>query len=147
MTAFHLTLPKRRALAGLAVAALGGIVWNLFGALQFAGSVTATVPGLVDSGLTPEQAAVMTGTPAWMTLAFGLGVLGGLVGSVLLLLRHGLAMQVLGVSLIAYAALWLGDAIYGVFAALGTPQVIVLSIVVIIAAGLFAASRHPEARR
>ena len=52
----------------------------------------------------------------------------------------------LAASLAAYVALWIGDAIHGVFAAMGAPQVAVLTTVVAIAAALFAASRHPAAR-
>ncbi len=126
-------------------AALGGIAWNVFGVVQFAGSVTATAESLVASGLTSEQAAVMTGYPVWMTLAFGLGVAGGLVGSVLLLLRKGLARGVLLTSLLAYVALWIGDAVYGVFAAMGAPQVVILTLVVAIAAALYWVSRLPAA--
>ena len=128
------------------VAALGGVAWNLFGAVQFAGSVTATEASLIASGMTPEQASVMTGYPAWMTLAFAVGVFGGLAGSILLLLRRSAAMPVLLTSLIAYVALWIGDAVHGVFAALGVPQVIILTAVVAIAAALFGLSRHPAAK-
>jgi hypothetical protein len=128
------------------LAALGGVAWNLFGAVQFAAAVNATPDSLMASGLTPEQAAVMTGYPAWMTLAFFAGVAGGLLGSVLLLLRHPAAQAVLAASLAAYIAPWIGDALHGVFAAMGAPQVAVLTAVVAIAAALFAASRHPAAR-
>jgi hypothetical protein len=144
MTAIPYT--PARAPLWFTLAALGGVAWNLFGAVQFAGSVTATPESLVASGLTPEQAAVMTGYPAWMTLAFFAGVAGGLVGSVLLLLRRPVAQPVLAASLAAYVALWIGDAVHGVFAAMGAPQVAVLTTVVAIAAVLFAASRHPAAR-
>jgi hypothetical protein len=126
--------------------ALGGIAWNLFGAVQFAGTLTATPESLVAAGMTPEQAAVMGSYPAWMTLAFGVGVAGGLAGSLLLLLRHRLARAVLATSLIAYVALWTGDAAYGVFAALGTPQVVILTLVVAIAAALLAISLRPVSR-
>ena len=146
MTAISLTTSRLPAPLWLTAAALGGIAWNLFGAVQFAGSVTATEASLVASGLTPEQAAVMTGYPAWMTLAFAIGVFGGLAGSVLLLLRRASAMPVLLASLVAYVALWIGDAIHGVFAAMGTPQVVILTTVVAIAAALFALSRHPAAK-
>jgi hypothetical protein len=135
-----------RAPLWLTLAALGGVAWNLFGAVQFAGSVTATPESLVASGLTPEQAAVMTGYPAWLTLAFFVGVAGGLVGSGLLFLRRPAAQPVLAASLAAYVALWIGDAVHGVFAAMGAPQVAVLTMVVAIAVALFAASRHPAAR-
>jgi hypothetical protein len=131
----------------VAAVAIGGIAWNLFGAAQFLGSVTVTTDSLIASGLTPDQAAVMTGYPAWMTVAFGLGVAGGLVGSVLLFLRHHSAVAVLAVSLAAYIALWIGDAVHGVFAAMGAPQIAILTSVVAIAAGLLAAARHPSARR
>jgi hypothetical protein len=128
------------------IAALGGVAWNIFGAVQFANSATATTESLMASGQTPEQAAVMTGYPAWMTLAFAIGVSGGLVGSVPLLLRRPLAQPVLGTSLVAYVALWIGDAVHGVFAAMGVPQVVILTTVVAIAAALFALSRRPSAR-
>lgn len=136
--------PARAPLWYLA-AALGGIAWNVFGLIQFAGAVTATPESLVAAGMTAEQAAVMTGYPFWMTLAFAVGVLGGLAGSVLLLLRNRLARPVLLTSLVAYVALWIGDAIYGVFAALGAPQVIILTLVVAIAAALYAISRTTPA--
>jgi hypothetical protein len=55
---------------------------------------------------------------------------------VLLLFGRRLAVPVLWASLAAYVALFTGDAIYGVFAAFGPPQVAVLSSVVLIAAGL-----------
>ncbi|WGV18341.1 hypothetical protein [Fuscovulum ytuae] len=119
-------------------AALAGIGWNIFGLVQFATSVTATADSLVASGLSPEQAAVMTGYPAWMTAAFFFGVTGGLIGSLLLALRHRFARSVLLASLLAYVALWIGDAVHGVFAAMGAAQVAILTTVVAIAAALFA---------
>jgi hypothetical protein len=127
-------------------ASIGGIAWNVFGAVQLAGSVTATEASLIASGLTSEQAAVMTGYPGWMTLAFALGMSGGLTGSVLLLLRRRIALPVLAVSLVAYVALWAGDAVHGVFAAMGLPQVVTLTVVVAIAAALLLLARHPAAR-
>ena len=124
-------------------AALAGIAWNIFGIVQFVGSVRATPESLLASGLTPEQAEVMTGYPLWMTAAFAVGVFGGAIGSGLLLLRHALARAVLGLSLAAYVALWTGDVIHGVFAAMGLPQILILSTVVAIAAGLFWLSLRP----
>jgi hypothetical protein len=130
----------------MTAAALGGIAWNVFGLVQFASSLAATEASLMAAGMTTEQAAVMTGYPAWMTAAFGAGVLCGLAGSVLLLLRRAAAMPVLLISLVAYAGLWIGDAVNGVFAALGTPQVIILSLVVAIAAALFGLSLRHDAK-
>jgi hypothetical protein len=140
------TLTPRRAPGWFLAASLGGIAWNIFGVVQFAGSITSTEEGLIASGLTANQAAVMTSYPGWMTLAFAIGVFGGLAGSVLLLLRQGIAGPVLAISLAAYAALWIGDAVHGVFAAMGVPQIVILTTVVAIAAALFVLSRHPAAR-
>ncbi len=145
MTALPQT-PTARAPLWMIAAAVGGIAWNIFGVVQFAGSVTATETDLIASGLTTDQAAVMTGYPTWMTLAFAIGVFCGLAGSVLLLLRRSTAKPVLLASLVAYVALWIGDAVHGVFAALGTQQVIILTTVVAIAAALLAVSRHPAAK-
>jgi hypothetical protein len=129
----------------ITLAALGGIGWNIFGLVQFAASATATAESLIASGLTPEQAVVMTGYPVWMTAAFFLGVTGGLVGSVLLALRSALARPVLLASLVAYVALWVGDAVHGVFAVMGAPQVAILTTVVAIAAALFAIANRKSA--
>lgn len=146
MSSSYQALSSSRAPLWFVAATIGGIAWNVFGAVQFAGSVAATEDSLIASGLTAEQAAVMTGYPGWMTLAFALGVFGGLAGSVLLLLRLRIAQPVLAVSLVAYVALWIGDAVNGVFAAMGLPQILILTIVVAIAAALLLLSRHPVAR-
>ena len=119
-----------------------GLVWNAYGLWQFAGSLVATPDSLV--GMTPEQAAVMTSYPVWMTIAFAIGVLGGLLGSALLALRRGLAVPVLVASLVGYIVLYVGDMTQGVFAAMGAPQVIVLTVVVAIAVGLLLLARHAK---
>ncbi|MDP3196786.1 hypothetical protein [Tabrizicola sp.] len=119
-----------------------GLAWNLFGAVQFIGSLSATPESLQAQGLTADQAAVMLGYPAWMTVVFAIGVFGGALGCGLLLVRKASAVPVFAASLAGYIALYLGDIVHGVFAALGTPQVVVLSIVVLIAAALLWLARH-----
>ena len=127
---------------GFWAASGAGLVWNAYGLWQFAGSLVATPDSLV--GMTPEQAAVMTSYPVWMTIAFAIGVLGGLLGSALLALRRGLAVPVLVASLVGYIVLYVGDMTQGVFAAMGAPQVIVLTVVVAIAVGLLLLARHAK---
>jgi hypothetical protein len=119
-----------------------GLAWNSFGAVQFMGSLNATSESLQAQGMTPDQAAVMMGYPAWMTIAFAIGVFGGVLGCVLLLWRKALALPVFAVSMIAYIALYVGDIMHGVFAALGAPQIIVLTVVVLIAMVLLLTARH-----
>ena len=137
-----LTLSRPQYPAWITAAGLFGLAWNAYGGMQFFGAVTATQGSLIASGLTPEQAAVMTSTPGWMTVAFAIGVLGGFLGSALLLARSGAARPVLFTSLVAYIVLYVGDITEGVFAVMGPPQVIILTTVVLIAAGLaFVAQR------
>ena len=141
MSALALALTLPRPLWPAAIA-LGGIAWNIFGLVQFAGTLTATEASMLAHGMTPAQATLMASLPIWMTLAFAIGVLGGLAGSTLLLLRHPLARPILAASLAAYIVLWIGDAALGVFAAFGAPQVAILTLVVAIAAVLLAASHR-----
>ncbi|MBC8050674.1 MAG: hypothetical protein H7X92_11100 [Chitinophagales bacterium] len=123
-----------------------GLAWNAFGVVQYLGSVTATRDSLIASGLTAAQAEVMTTYPVWMTIAFAIGVFAGLAGCALLLLRNRLATPVFALSLAGYIVLFIGDITEGVFAALGAPQVAVLTMVVAIAAALLWMARHAERR-
>ena len=99
-----------------------GLIWNAYGIVQFMGSVSATQESLMAQGMTANQAAAMTGYPAWMTIAFAVGVFGGLIGALLLLMRKALAVPVFAGSLAGYAALFAGDVFHGVFAAMGAPR-------------------------
>lgn len=124
------------------IASVLGLAWNVFGFIQFAGTLNATAESLQAGGMTAEQAAVMSSYPFWMTAAFAVGVVGGVVGCVLLLARRAWAVPVFAASLVGYIILYIGDITEGVFAALGMPQVVVLSMVVAIAAALLWLSRH-----
>jgi hypothetical protein len=129
-----------------AVAVLG-IVWNIFGLVQFMGAVTATSASLAAKGMTPEQIDVYLSIPFWMNFAFGVGVIGGLIGSILMAVKNKGAQPVLLASLVAYVVLYIGDIVHGVFAALGPPQVIVLTVVVAIAAALLWVARFSDKQR
>lgn len=118
--------------------AWSGIGWNLFGVVQFARSLTQTREDLLAMGVTLEQAIVATSVPAWMNLAFAIGVSGGLLGSVLLLAQRRRAVPIFAASLVGYLVLFVGDVTEGVFAAFGPPQVAILTTVVAIAVGLLA---------
>jgi len=128
------------------IAALAGLLWSLFGAWQFVRQTFTDEAGLIAGGMTPEQAQLYDGLPLWMAAVFAIGTLGGSLGCVLLLARRKASMAVLAVSLAAYLALWAGDALLGVFAVFGTPQVVVLSIVVLVAAGLLWLAQRLAAR-
>jgi hypothetical protein len=68
-----------------------------------------------------------------MNIAFAVGTLGGLLGSLLLIARPAAAKKVFAASLVGYVLLYIGDVTEGVFAALGASQVTILTLVVSIA--------------
>lgn len=115
-----------------AVASMG-LLWNVFGVVQFWGTLNATADSLREQGMTPEQAALYSSLPVWMNVSFAIGVFGGVLGCILLLARSRYSKPVFLLSLAAYGILFVGDITQGVFAAFGVKQVMVLSTVVAIA--------------
>jgi Na+-translocating ferredoxin:NAD+ oxidoreductase RnfD subunit len=142
-----MTTPVQKAPRWLLAVSCIGLAWNLFGALQFFRTLTASSESLMARGASPEQIQVMVGLPFWMDMAFGWGVIGGLLGCCLLIARRRIAARVLLSSLVAYLVLFVGDITEGVFATFGTPQVVILSTVVLIAAGLYAVARRATTRQ
>ena len=124
-----------------------GLVWNIYGVYQFTGTLRSTPESLQAMGLTTEQAQVYSSYPWWMTVAFAIGVFGGTAGCIGLLFKKRAATQIFLASLVGYIVLYIGDITEGVFAALGSPQIIVLTVVVAIALGLFLFSRWAFAGR
>ena len=84
--------------------AVGGvaILWNGFGTLLWAG--TSFMPDTFLDGLPATHRDYVSALPVWATLTWGLGVLGGVAGSILLLMRNRLAVPVFVLSLLAAAA-------------------------------------------
>jgi hypothetical protein len=72
---------------------VGGLslLWNAVGAMDFTMTVTRNAGYL--KGFTPEQLAYFSSFPAWVVAAWGIATWGSVVGSVLLLLRRGLAFH------------------------------------------------------
>lgn len=134
----------RRAPPWFWVASGFGVLWNAYGVFQFFSAVTTTRENLIAMGMTELQAQTMSSYPLWMTAAFAVGTLGGLVGSVLLLLRRRQAVPVFIASLAGYVVLYIGDITEGIFAVMGASQVIILSLVVVIAFGLLWTSRRAD---
>jgi hypothetical protein len=73
---------------------VGGLslLWNAMGALDF--TMTQTHNEAYLKQFTPEQLAYFHGFPLWVVLAWGIATWGSVVGSLLLLLRRGCAVQV-----------------------------------------------------
>ena len=74
------------------------LLWNLAGVANYLTQAFAT-PEMIEA-LPEYQKEYMEKTPAWVTGAFALAVWGGALGSLLLLLRKGLAYFILIISLV-----------------------------------------------
>ena len=84
--------------------AVGGlaILWNGIGTVLWGG--TSFMPDTFLDGLPAAHRDYVAGLPVWSTLTWGLGVVGGLVGAILLLLRNRLAVPAFALSLIGAVA-------------------------------------------
>jgi hypothetical protein len=83
---------------------VGGLalVWNGSGVLLWGG--TTFTPDTFLTDLPTDHRAYVNSLPLWSTLTWGLGVLGGASGSILLLLRHRMAVPAFALSLFGAAA-------------------------------------------
>ena len=84
-----------------AVGALA-ILWNGLGTLLWGG--TTFMPDTFLRELPAAHRDYVSGLPLWSPVTWGLGVLGGVVGSILLLLRNPLAVPALALSLFGAVA-------------------------------------------
>jgi hypothetical protein len=81
-------------IAGIALA------WNLIGLYMYYSGVGAT-PEQLKAVYSPEQYAAIEATPLWVTSAFAIATTFGVIASVVLLLRKGLAVLLFVVSFVA----------------------------------------------
>jgi len=77
------------------------ILWNGYGTVLWGG--TSFMADTFLDGFSDAQRDYVSGLPLWSTLTWGLGVLGGVVGSILLLLRNRLAIPAFALSLFGAA--------------------------------------------
>lgn len=82
---------------------VGGLatVWNAFGAFDYVMTQTRNAAYL--AGFTDPQRAYFDSFPVWMEAAWAFGVWGGLLGSLLLLMRSRHAVTAFAVSLAGLA--------------------------------------------
>ena len=81
------------------VVAIIALIWNLIGVAAFARFMVMLGNPEAMSALPDEQRAMIESTPAWAHAAYGVAVIAGAIGSLLLVLRKNLAGPVLVVSL------------------------------------------------
>ncbi len=75
------------------------VLWNAGGAYDYVMSQTQNESYM--SAFTPEQLEFFLGFPAWVVAAWAIAVWGGVLGSILLLMRKSLALPVFIASLVA----------------------------------------------
>ena len=115
-----------------------GLVWNLMGVAAFLGQMTMDA-----SSLSNVERAFHESTPVWATIAFGVAVSAGVLGSIALLLRQRLAISTFIVSFVAIViqvshSIFIGDGIE-VF---GTAGLILPFLTLSIAAALIGHARY-----
>ena len=79
------------------------LLWNAMGALDF--TMTQSKNAAYLSAFSPEQLAYFDSFPFWAVVLWGIAVWGGLIGSILLLVRSALAVPVFLVSLLTMFAM------------------------------------------
>ena len=76
------------------------LTWNLIGLLFYFQQSTLTPEIMEVAGLTAQQIAHITGTPAWAHSGYAIAVNAGVLGAILLLLRKAWAMPLFVLSLV-----------------------------------------------
>ena len=128
-----------------------GTLWNAFGAYDYLMTrmrntdyFASMMPGVDPS----EILAWIDGFPSWAQFGWGLGVWAGLLGSIMLLLRHRWAVVTLGLSLVG-AVLGLGYQIAMAPPAPGASEgmnAIMPWVIIAVALGLFLYARSMRAK-
>jgi hypothetical protein len=76
------------------------LVWNIIGLMFYYQQSTLTPEIMMDLGLTPQQMAHITNTPAWGHSGYAIAVNAGVLGAILLLLRKAWAIPMFVISLV-----------------------------------------------
>lgn len=113
------------------------LLWNLLGLMAFVLSVAVlnNREALAEAGLNEAQIDMTLAMPAWVTIAFGIAVVAGSLGTLGLLIGSRLATPILIVSLVAVLVqntyvYFLSDAVAVMGVGL-SPLVIVVAIILV----------------
>ena len=82
------------------VIAAAMLVWNLIGLMFYYQQSTLTPEIMMDLGMTPQQIAHITNTPAWGHSGYAFAVNAGVLGAIFLLLRKVWAIPLFVISLV-----------------------------------------------
>jgi len=92
------TTVETRTPAHLWVVGVLSLLWNFFGCLDYTMTNLKNAAWLAK--MSPDQLAYMNSLPGWLTAFWAIGLWGGLIGSILLLMRNRYAVWAFGLSLI-----------------------------------------------
>ena len=76
------------------------LVWNVIGLMFYYQQSTLTPELMADAGLTAQQIAHITNTPAWGHSGYAIAVNAGVLGAIFLLLRKAWAVPLFVLSLV-----------------------------------------------
>jgi len=106
--------PKRSVPRHLWVVGIAALLWNAMGAVDYL--MTETKNAAYMGSFTPEQLEYFYSYPAWAISTWAIAVWGGVLGSVLLLLRRRLAFPV-------FVASFLGLVVTNVYTLILSPGI------------------------
>ena len=120
------------------------LVWNLIGLASYVAQVTLSAEAL--AGMPDDVRALYESIPSWAMAAFATATTAGVIASILLLVRSGLALPVFVLSLAAvlvqnFHAFFLADSM----AVLGASSVVLPALVVAAGIALIVYSRRAKA--
>jgi hypothetical protein len=121
------------------------LLWNLVGAYDYL--MTQTQNEAYMAKFTPEQLEYFYGFPMWVETFWALAVWGSVLGSVLLLLRKGLAVPVFAVSFVSMVITAVYN--YGLSNGLelmGGSALVFSLVIFVVALGLFLYARTMRTR-
>ncbi len=118
------------------------LLWNSMGAFDYL--MTETRNSSYMSSFTAEQLAYFDSIPKWAIATWALGVWGGVLGSILLLLRKRFAVTVFAVSLVSAALTFLYNYVLsnGLEVMGGAGALLFAGVILLIAALLLLYSRY-----
>lgn len=120
------------------------LVWNLMGVMAYIAQVTISAETL--QALPDNERALYESAPTWATAAFAIAVWGGVLGSILLLIRKKWATAVLIVSFIGIVVQMIHSFfIANSFEVYGPGGLVMPVMILIFGAGLIWFSRKAEA--
>lgn len=88
----------------LLIVGIISLLWNLMGVFAYAGQVMMMGSEEMLGLLPEEQQALYTAMPSWVNIAFAIAVFGGLIGTILFLMKKKLSVTFFALSLLGVFA-------------------------------------------